>query len=231
MSLQLHRPATALTLVSAAICLFILHPTQAAALTPPQIVQRCQRAYSALRSYQGNTTVTTLGNDGKRTYHTSAHILFARPNKIRAAGADMMGGQFAYVSNGAATYQNIGGHWSRSQNAEMAIAGATGIGQNAATTVPALLLHTRWGAPFSRALKFAPTVGREAIGGTPCYRVTATSPMGTETFWIDSRTFLMKRFVNTFSGGNFHLHQDERFSGERLNAPIPSSSFALPPGH
>ena len=203
---------------------------QAAPLTPPQIVQRCQAAYDALQTYQGTTTVTTLGNGGRQTYHTSAQIVFARPGKIRAWGDAMFGGQFAYVSDGTTTMQKMGGTWQSAKDAETAIAGATGVAQNAATTLPALLLHTRWGDPFPRGLAFQ-AVRQEAIGGHPCYRVSGTSAMGSDTYWIDTKTFLLRRLVSDFAGGGFQLHHDETFSGERLNAPIPATTFALPAGH
>lgn len=228
----------------------ILSPVPGKTLTAAQIAARCQDAYGALQTYQGITDVSSQSMtiaDGKVSkYHTSATIQFVRPGKIRADGTDMSGRPFAYMSDGAATVeQNNLGFWKKVASAEAAIASATGIAQSAGTTVPALLLHTNWGNPFTSG--YDPEVREDEIDGHPCYvvtssRVSATHPQKA-AFWVDEKTFLLRRYMSDASGTAFSVriggvtheipaiksHNDERFTNERLNEAIPDSAFTLPP--
>ena len=220
-------------------------------LTAAQIAARCRAAYAALKSYRGTSTVTSRSMavaDGKTSeYHTSADIQFVRPGRIHVEGADMSGHPFAYVSDGTATAEQDStnkGVWKTLPSAELAIASFTGTAQNAATTVPALLLGTNWGNPFTPG--FDPEVREDAVDGHPCYVVT--NSLVTDTlalaglFWIDEKTFLLRRHVFdtqtaatsvVIAGSKQDMpatksHEDQRFTNEHLNVAIPDSTFTLP---
>ena len=222
------------------------------ALTAAQITDRCRAAYGALKSYQGTTTVTSHStastNPTPGEYRASATIQFVRPGKIRAEGKDMSGYPYAYVSDGTATaYQANAnkGAWKALPNTTMAIASVTGIAENAATTVPALLLGAGWGNPFTSGI--ASEIREDAVDGHPCYVVTSSLAKPTasmaQTFWIDEKTFLLRRLVSdadtsavsfTIAGKKHDVpaaksHDDQRFTGERPNESIPDSVFAVPP--
>lgn len=208
---------------------------QAAPVTPAQVVQRSEQAYAALKSYQGKTTVITTGtvNGAAEEYHTSAEIKFVRPDKLWAEGTDMSGNPFAYVSTGAATYlKTNGAGWHKVENSEMAIASVTGTAMSAGTTIPAALLHTNWGYPYPATPSFGPAMAPEDVDGHACYHLTATDPTGVRDFWIDRTTFLLRRLVedssNTVSGKSISLHQDQRFTNEKLDVALPDSVFASP---
>ena len=204
-------------------------PLHAEDLTPAQVMQKCQQAYDALHTYQVTVAVdTTSGERAPRNYHTTADILFQRPGKIQASGTDMMGGHYGYLSDGTDTIHSIGGNRSKVESAEMAIAGATGIAMSAATTIPALLLHTQWGYPFSPAETYTPTMAADTVGGHPCYRVSGSNGVEDMICWVDKKTFLLRRYATT--SAMLHLHKDEVFSGERINAPLPASTFQMPAG-
>jgi len=186
--------------------------------------------------------------DGKTSeYHTSADIQFVRPGRIHVEGRDMSGHPFAYVSDGTATAEQDStnkGVWKTLPSAELAIASFTGTAQNAATTVPALLLGTNWGNPFTPG--FDPEVREDAVDGHPCYVVT--NSLVTDTlalaglFWIDEKTFLLRRHVFdtqtaatsvVIAGSKQDMpatksHEDQRFTNEHLNVAIPDSTFTLP---
>lgn len=64
-----------------------------------------------------------------------------------------------------------------------------------------------------------------------------------EAFWIDKKTFLLRRIVTDSDtaagtipdgkGGNqalpaLKMHQEENYTNERVNAPLPDSTFTLP---
>ena len=204
-------------------------PAHAEGLTPAQVMQRCQQAYDGLHTYQVTVTVdTTTGANASRNYHTTADIKFERPGKIQASGTSMMGGHYGYLSDGTSTIQNISGNRSKAESAEMAIAGATGIAMSAATTIPALLLHTQWGYPFSSRETYSPKVATDTVGGHPCYRVSGSNGFEDMICWVDKKTFLLRRYATTAAA--LHMHKDEVFSGERINAALPDGTFQMPAG-
>ena len=221
-------------------------------LTAPQIAKSCRDAYAALESYQGTSTVTSRGVTGAdptpHEYHSAATIQFVRPGKIHVEGKDMSGHPFAYVSDSALTaekYSTDNGVWKKTPSTELAIGAATGIAQNAATTVPALLLGTNWGNPF--APEYAPEVREDTMDGRACYVVTSSLKTSTAaltgTFWIDEKTFLLRRYVSDSSlaatsfviAGNKQdipatkSHNDQKFTNVRLNEGISDSVFTVPP--
>ena len=221
-------------------------------LTAQQIATRSQDAYAALSSYQGTTTVVTMNsaiNGAPGEYHTSANVLFARPGRIRAVGTDMGGFPFTYVSNGTATVEQVnatGKTWKTVASAEMALGSVTGIALSAATTVPALLLGTRWGTPLTLGTTPEAEVREDGVDGHSCYVLTSHRMTGkntmTESVWIDEKTFLLRRLVSDSDnsaraitiGGTQHIipaiksHVDERFTDEHLNEAIPDGTFTLP---
>jgi hypothetical protein len=91
--------------------------------------------------------------------------------------------------------------------------------------IPALLLHTQWGYPFPSGQTLNPTMPEEDVDGHACYHVSEAGG-NLANFWIDRKTFLLRRVVEEAAGGD--LHKDARFTNEILNAPISDSVFAAP---
>ena len=223
------RSVPAFLLPLAACGVLTAAPLHAEALTPAQVIQHCEAAYDGLHTYQVTVNVdTTSGARAPRDYHTTANILFQRPGKIQASGTSMMGGHYGYLSDGTTTIQNIAGNRSKVESQEMAIAGATGIAMHAATTVPCLLLHTKFGYPFSLHETYSPAVATDTVGGHPCYRVSGSNGFEDMICWVDKKTFLLRRYATT--SAMLHLHKDEIFSGERINAVLPAGTFQMPAG-
>jgi outer membrane lipoprotein-sorting protein len=226
---------------------FVLAPPASADLTGAQVLQRCERAYKSLKSYSGTTRVLTKAaiNGTNATYNTMATIQFVRPGKIKVEGTLMTAGRFAFISNGTDTWQTSfmsGGRWERAQSTEMAIAAFTGVSQNAATTIPGILLNTRWGNPFG-SLK--PTkVKRENVNKRVVYRIDASDATGPTTLWIDGKTFLLVRIQRRPDLSNLRGHGGgslpagmpasgtmdvtETFTDVRINPTIATSVFARP---
>jgi len=150
---------------------------------------------------------------------------------------------------------------------EMAIGRVTGIAMDAATTVPALLLSTDpsiaylgWGVPQPLDKNFLSLVGDPAspIGKSSSLEVKdgtidnasyyiliphSTIVFDKEAFWIDKKTFLLRRVVTDSdtaaqtipvgAAGNqaipaLKMHQEQNYTNERVNAPLPDSTFTLP---
>ncbi len=232
----------------------------AAALTSTQVSERCRAAYAVLTSYQGTTTVEvhSLIAGAKDDYETcSASIQFARPGKIHAEATIPVGQTIAYISDGAGTEESSPAllgesrDWKKFSSTEMAISGATGVAQNAATTIPALLLsETRSGMiplPLDVGRNADAEVREDTVDGQDCYVLTAhlkTSEIAeTISVWINEKTYLLRRLVeDTDSVAQtvpvngkplplpaIKMHNEEYFSNERLDEAIPDSTFALPP--
>ncbi len=222
-------------------------------LTAAQIAERCRAAYAGLKTYQCTAAVrthdTTVADSQASDYNTSASISFAQPSKIHAEGIDMSGDAFAFVSDGTATEEitnGVKGTWRKDKDVESAIASVTGISQSAGTTIPALLLRTTWGDPLGRGPTDA-EVREDTVQGQPCYvltsRLNKANDTQTKYLWVDETTFLLRRIVSDnkndartiFIGGEQHIipainsHSEENFTNERLNQPIPDSTFTLPP--
>jgi len=220
-----------------------------------QIAERCKNAYTALISYQVTSSVVTRGiiaaNPQPHIYNTSATIQFVKPGKIHVEGTDMSGYPFAYISDGVGTEETDmtqEGRWQK-RIPEMAVASVTGIALSAATTIPSLLLHTISGSPLplSGGKTLSPEVREDTLDGQACYVLTAylETPEVAETtsLWIDEKTYLLRRSVsdvnsapqtlqisgNPYSQSATKTHNDEHFTNQRLNEPIPDSTFALPP--
>lgn len=215
-------------------------------LTAQQVLQRCQDAYAALGSYSGRTDVQTQDdiNGRKASYHTMADVQWARPNHIRVTGTLLTGGTFAFVSNGPQTWETTmggSGQWQRSRSAEMSIASFTGVSQSADTTIPAILLHTTWGDPFTRLAHLKVT--RAPYLGRSVYRVDGSGRLGNETLWIDPGTLLLVKFhrvldlprlnqgsTSALFPSSGTVDSNETFTSIRVNPQIPASTFAKPKG-
>ena len=235
----------------------VLQQVPGETITAAQIADRCRAAYHALQSYQVTATVDThyltVADGQSSASHTSATIQFVRPGKIHAEGTDLNGHSFAYVSDGAVTEETthtIGGTWRLDRNTEMAVASVGGIAAGAATTIPALLLDTSTGIPTALGSSdklLDPEVREDAVQGHPCYVLTShsvsTARSETQSLWIDEKTFLLRRSVSDFEHADFTFfikgkpqtipasksHDEENFTNERTNQPIPDSTFTLPP--
>ncbi len=241
----------------------VLQQVPGKTLTAAQIAERCRQTYANLKTYQGTSTVNAHSIIGGTPYdfQSSASVQFVRPGKISAQGTDTSGHPFGYVSDGVTTEQtyptvvNWGHSWQKvsgdekTSSTEAAIAGATGIAQWAATTVPALLIGTTWGVvlPLNSGGVLDREVREDAVEGQKCYVLAAHSVETDKTMatslWIDEKTFLVRRYVFEGDGTNpavviggrsipattIKSRSDQRFTNERLNQPIPDSTFALPP--
>jgi outer membrane lipoprotein-sorting protein len=220
-------------------------------LTAAQVIARSRQAYRSLKSYRGASRVVTHSTitGARATYNTRATVEFVRPGKLRVEGTMMAGGEpFAFVSDGATTWQTALGKpgvWERAQSTEMAIAAFNGVSQNAATTIPAMLVEARWGDLYG-TLRPRRMV-REKLNGRAAYRIEAAGPTGPATLWIDRKTSLLckvrrRHDLARMSGlaaqaagaaaqalpASGALNVTETFTGVRTNVSIPAARFVRP---
>ncbi len=166
-------------------------------LSGAEVLRKCSEAYAALSSYSGASAVMAMFNHSGSVHAStaSAEIQFWREWGLklegRAAGG---GGRFTLVSDLERMWRSHekvdGGAWSESP--ELGLGGVTGISQGAATTVPAILIRSRWGYPFNRKDP-AHLQRHESIGDADCFKVVCETEVGKKTFWIDSTSFLLRQ--------------------------------------
>ena len=165
-------------------------PSPAAALSPSEILAKSVAAYDHLQSYHCHTSVVSPQEGGK-TITTTADITFVRRVNIRVDGIDLRGNRYTFFTKSGKAEVYCNGKWKHDVDPENAVATVTGISLDAATTVPALLLHTMWGCPFYPQLPTDSSAPTEIVAGQTCWRVTA--PTNGATFWIDQKTFLIDK--------------------------------------
>ena len=225
-------------------------------LTVAQIVARCRKAYATLDSYQCTATSLTR-NAGRADLVSSAHILFVRPRKIAVSGTDMGGREYAYDSdgltvaakdNGLTSNKTLPSIWKKVPSLSFELANAAAVTQLSATTVPSLLLGIK---PLDNSYASYPFNGlsnevhEDAVDGHLCYVVIAVvksaTGSGSRSFWVDEKTFLLRRYVaegdrlpkTVIVDGKplvlveWKNHIDQQLTDERINQPIPDSTFAL----
>jgi outer membrane lipoprotein-sorting protein len=185
-----------------AIWLALLFLFPPAAVTPEtdgaEILEKSARAYALLDSYVGTTTVQGVAEfaGGRLDQTATARIVFTRPAKIRIEGKDASEHPYAIVSDGVDTWTSWkirnDGAFEKATSLELAIAAMTGVAQGAPTTIPGALLRLAWGNPFVPGSDVH-SDGQEAVEGAVCYKVVQRSRVGKTTFWVDTRSFLLRR--------------------------------------
>jgi hypothetical protein len=140
-----------------------------------------------------------------------------RPKSIFVKAETQVHNVCAYDSDGSSSALLIRGTWDAKPDVEQAIAGATGISLAAATTVPALLLHTLWGYPFGPQTHADTAPVTDVVAGHACYRVHIAGTLD-QTVLVDQNTYLLDQ-VSSFAG-------NEVITNQKVNPPIGQSTFA-----
>ncbi|GBC96895.1 hypothetical protein HRbin16_02707 [bacterium HR16] len=219
-------------------------------LTANEIIQRCVQTYSSVRSFTGRALVSsTIAMPGqpKAQMRAEARIAFVRPGKLRVDGATSMGGfnnTYLVVSDGKRSWlkTSFRPQVEESTDVSMHIATVTGVGLQAPTTLPALLMRQAWGYPFTGTPRL---LGRERVQGVECYKIRIESPVAQTTVWIDTGQFLLRRMHQKHdmkalrgimpapqgAGPNTVPDQMEfthEFVEQKVNQPVPATLFRKP---
>lgn len=181
--------------------------------TGTQLLDRCQRAYRSVKTFEQTTTGQIAGNKG------TAHIWFSRPGKMRVSGDTMFGSKYDLLSVGNQTWLENGSGWEKVENLEMGVASITGISGNAGTHVPAALAGISWGA-LSQLRQGSLKVTKAKLGGKDTFLLTATKPF-TMKVWIDAKTSFYVRMETKVAANNIVVD----FATPKVNAPIPAARF------
>jgi outer membrane lipoprotein-sorting protein len=172
-------------------------------ITPAEIFQKTEAAYTSLQTYQSDGTITMdMDNGGsKMQTETSFSILLKKPNLYRISWTQNctpgMSQSGTVWSDGTQPYLYMGimNAYSKINGDQMALSAATGISGGAALTNPSLFLplFQAKSARFSRLTD--PKIEKtEKIGGDDCYVISGPSRISkSETFWISKTTYLIQK--------------------------------------
>ncbi|MGC8784722.1 MAG: LolA family protein [Armatimonadota bacterium] len=188
------------------------------ALTAEEIIQRCVRTYGSVRSFTGRALVSssvTMPGQPKAQMRAEARIAFVRPGKLRVDGVTSLGGRdntYLVVSDGKRSWLKASflPKVEETTDVSMHIAAVTGVGLQAPTTLPALLIGQSWGYPFMGTPRL---LGRERVQGVECYKIRIESPVTQTTVWIDTGQFLLRR-----------MHQKHDMKALRSRMPAPQGA-------
>ncbi len=182
-----------------------------------QVLRACANTYKSLREFKGGAAVISqsrigMGKGGATTLLQSAdaEFDFARDTRFHISGHDTTHQLFEINSTPQKTITTwqLNGKTREDtpEDIEMAVAGFTGVASNAPTTIPALLSESGWGSPFV-VRDEATLKGREMFGGNDCFVVTQSSKVlpETTTFWIDTRSFLLRGMRQEQSDWSFPI--------------------------
>lgn len=201
--------ATPVSVEAAETTAAISAPQQAAVSNAPEmtgraILERCAAAYAALSTYVGKTSVLSDNvTDGIRSqYDGTANIRFTRPDFLHIDGLTASGRTYQITFDGKKTmlehpWKDGDGKKEVKEVAspELAVAAMTGVAGAAPTFIPAALMNFNWGFPFvEKATKDAVLQGQEDISGDMCYKVVITAPHDKRTFWVNTKSALLRRY-------------------------------------
>lgn len=182
---------------------------------PQAIFKKTAEAYKTLETYNAEgTIVSDMDHNGTKVKsETSFTIKLKKPNLYliswqhnstslpqSVSGPTQTS---AVWSDGTQPYLYIGigeqKNYSKMSNDDAAFAGATGISQGAASTVPSLFFSDlkAFNNPFAR-LTAPQLIGTEQVAGEDCYVIRGGSPVyKDETYWIAKRDFLIRKYAHT----------------------------------
>ncbi len=210
---------------------------QAAAPNAPEvtvtgntILQRSAAAYAALSHYDGKTIVRGDNvTDGILSeYNGTANIRFTRNEFLHIDGLMASGGTYRIEYDGQKTVlEHV---WKDDEkkevkevaSPELAVAAMTGVAAQAPTYIPAALMKFNWGYMLGAdATKDAVLEGQENIDGVVCYKVVIAAPHNNKTFWVDTKSSLLRRYK----------HEQDKIDVakifENLPTPLPEG-FTIP---
>ena len=177
---------------------------------PAAIFEKVTAKYKSMQTYKADgTIVTDMETSGmKIKAETSFSMSLKKPNLYLITwtqkGMPMPGmSQSGAVWNAGSQpylYMGIMNAYSKMENDEMALAGATGISGGAAFTIPSLFLSVfkDQSSCFSRLLE--PKLEKiEKVEDEECYVISGSSTISKkETFWISKKDYLLIKSSRSF---------------------------------
>jgi hypothetical protein len=184
-------------------------------------LEKSKAAYAALSTYVGTTSVRSQSiMDGRKLDQTAtANIQFRRPNLLHIEGLLASDGTYkiAYDGQETASEATYYGQKSPAQytgSPERAVDAMTGVAAQAPTLIPSALMGLARN-PFKDTTN-AKLEGQEDIAGASCYKVSIAVPHDKKTFWVDAKSFLLRRYSR--ERDQIDVKKDAEARGRKLPA-------------
>jgi outer membrane lipoprotein-sorting protein len=168
-------------------------------LSPESILQKMDKAYSELTSYQDTGVITNaMDRPGSRmTMNKDFAIWFRRPELLRVDWTSAMfaGTEVRHVlwNNGKDTYVYSDGRnqYKRISSLGRGISSQAGVSGLATVTVPSRLIGDRHKKQFTDTK----LLGDEEFEGTRCFVISCKNQAGYDCkLWIGENDFLLRKF-------------------------------------
>ena len=78
------------------------------------------------------------------------------------------------------------------------LATMTGVAMGAANDISSVLMRLNWGYPTNR-MEESRLEGHETIGDADCFKIVNMTKVATQTYWVDSKTFLLRQHQTEMS--------------------------------
>jgi antitoxin component YwqK of YwqJK toxin-antitoxin module len=176
-------------------------------MTFKEIFKKAKTVYKSLATYKAKGTVITTWDSGKEQnlFHTHFNLVLKKPNLYLISwtqqtpwrsdsGAVWDDGSHPYL------YMEYSEAYQQMSNDELALAGATGISEGSAYTIPSIFL-TVFKHDFAIMDKLInPKIeGEQKINGENCYVISGTSKYSdSERLWISKSRFIIVKYSQSF---------------------------------
>jgi len=105
----------------------------------------------------------------------------------------------------------------------MPLAAMTGVALGAATDISSILMNLNWGYP-TKGMEESKLDGHETIDGADCYKIVNATERATKTYWVDSKTFLLRQYKNEVDEeqlARLKPEMDKAMEKARQKSPLP----------
>jgi outer membrane lipoprotein-sorting protein len=205
-----------------------------------EIIRQVAETYKNCRTYRdsGVVTIVFINSDGRsRTDELPFTTAFVRPDRFRyefqhRSRIHHEPTRYIVWSKGqdVRTWWDITPGVKTGNPLHLALAGATGVSGRSAWEVPSLLLPKEVSRGSLEALQSPTRLEDAKLGEVNCIRIQGESSIGDPmTFWIDSKTLLIRRIDSGHEFGDFRTEQTMTYDDPIINEPIPEEKLAFDP--
>lgn len=168
-------------------------------LTAEAILRQMRQTYASCNTYQDSGVVNvTYNQNSVITSRDEISFLtaFVRPDRFRFEYKDLVPDlepRYIIWGDGSEvlSWWDINPGIRTEDSLSIAIAGATGVSEGSAATIPSLLISDQVGLYFD--ITESQRLDDDSVNGFNCYRIYGMSGGDPITLWIDTKTFLIQR--------------------------------------
>jgi outer membrane lipoprotein-sorting protein len=214
--------------------------TEGSAETAKGILAEMATAYSSCKSYQdkGRVQITFVEPKGNRTQEIRFWTAFVRPDHFRFEyiDRDFFNKERCFIiwKEGFAVraWWDLQPGIKSPQSLELALAGATGVSNGSAHTIPALLLPDEVGGKKLTDLRDPELAPDATISGEECYVIKghflAKDKQVATTIWICKHSHLVLQIEQRMSFETYSTIQVTTYES-KLDGEIPTEALAFTP--